>query len=149
MRVQVLLQVEVGQLLIGLHAQKSAQLGIRVDVVLVLQVVLLHVVVHRLRDLRAGEERVLGLAQERQELLRHLRGDLEDAGLARGRIHALREGRAARAPHDGKDRTRQQQGDDEFEDRHCGQMGTTANAGKGAALPAPIPPGRNPAWTGA
>ena len=78
MLVEVALEVEVRQLLALRHAQQLLQRGIRLDVVLVLQVVLLDVVVHRLRDLRAGHQRALGLAEERAQLLRDLRRALED-----------------------------------------------------------------------
>jgi len=76
--VEVALEVEVGQLLALRDAEELLERGIRLDVVLVLQVVLLDVVIHRLRDLRAGHQGALGLRQERAQLLRDLRGALED-----------------------------------------------------------------------
>jgi len=76
--VEVALEVEVGELLALRDAEKLLERGIRLDVVLVLQVVLLDVVVHRLRDLRAGHQGALRLREERAQLLRDLRGALED-----------------------------------------------------------------------
>jgi len=76
--VEVALEVEVGQLLALRDAEELLERGIRLDVVLVLQVVLLDVVVHRLRDLRAGHQGALRLREEVAELLRDLRGALED-----------------------------------------------------------------------
>ena len=78
MLVEVALEVEVGQLLALRDAEELLERGIRLDVVLILQVVLLDVVVHRLRDLRAGHQGALGLREEVAELLRDLRGALED-----------------------------------------------------------------------
>jgi hypothetical protein len=76
--VEVALEVEVRQLLALRHAEELLERGIRLDVVLVLEALLLDVVVDRLRDLRAGHQRALGLAEEVAELLRDLRGALED-----------------------------------------------------------------------
>jgi len=80
--VEVALEVEVRQLLALRYTQQLLEGGIRLDVVLVLQVLLLDVVVDRLRDLRAGHQGTLGLAEERAELLRDLRGALEDGRCA-------------------------------------------------------------------
>ena len=78
MRVQVLLQVEVGQLLLRLHAQQCTQLGIRVDVVLVLQVLLLHVGGHKLGDIGAALLASSGAAKEGAQLRGDVSGNLKD-----------------------------------------------------------------------
>lgn len=78
MRVQVLLQVEVRQLLLRLHVQQGTQLGIRVDVVLVLQVLVLHVGGHELGDVGAALLATSGAAQEGAQLGGDVRGNLED-----------------------------------------------------------------------
>ncbi len=80
MLVEVALEVEVGQLLALRHAEELLERRIRLDVVLVLQALLLHVVVHRLGDLGARHLRALGLAKERAQLLRDLGRALEDRG---------------------------------------------------------------------
>ena len=54
MYVQVLLEVEVRELVLLLEVQERQQLGIAVDVMLVLQVVLLHVARDVLRDVGAA-----------------------------------------------------------------------------------------------
>ena len=92
--VQVLLQVEVGQLLVGLHVQQAAQLGIRVDVVLVLQVLLLHVGRHELGDVGAALLAASGAAQEGAQLGGDVRGDLEDGHTGRLGLLALHGGLA-------------------------------------------------------
>ena len=78
MLVEVALEVEVGQLLALRHAQQLLERGIRLDVVLVLQVLLLDVVVHRLRDLRARHQRAVALAEEVAEVVGDRRRALED-----------------------------------------------------------------------
>ena len=78
--VEVLLEVEVRQGLTLADGEELLERGIGLDVVLVLEALLLNIVVHRLRDLRAREKRLLGLAEEGKELLRDLRGALEDRG---------------------------------------------------------------------
>ena len=92
--VQVLLQVEVGQLLLGLHVQQAAQLGIRVDVVLVLQVLLLHIGRHELGDVGAALLAASGAAQEGAQLGGDVRGDLEDGHTGRLGLLALHGGLA-------------------------------------------------------
>jgi len=77
--VQVALEVEVRQRLALANGQQRLQGRIRLDVVLVLQVLLLHVVVHTLGHLRAAHQGTVGLAQELAELIRHLGGALKDA----------------------------------------------------------------------
>jgi len=76
--VEVALEVEVRQLLALRDAEELLERGIRLDVVLVLQVLLLDVVVHRLRDLRAAHQGALALAEEVAQLLGNLRRALED-----------------------------------------------------------------------
>ena len=87
--VQVALQVEVRQLVRLGHLEELAQGGIGGDVVLVLQVVLLDVVVNLLRHVGAGDERARGVLQELAQLIRHLRGDLEDGRTTLGRLLTL------------------------------------------------------------
>ena len=89
MAVQVALQVEVGQLVRLGHLEELAQGGIGGDVVLVLQVVLLDVVVNLLRHVGARDERARGVLQELAQLVRHLRGDLEDGRTTLGRLLTL------------------------------------------------------------
>ena len=83
MTVEVTLEVEVGQLLRLRHLQELAERAIRRDVVLVLQVLLLDVVVDLLCDVGAADQGALGVTEEHAELVRHLRGDLEDARATR------------------------------------------------------------------
>ena len=79
MAVQVALKVEVRQGLALANGQQGLQGGIGLDVVLVLQVLLLHVVVHALGHLRAAHQSPVRLTQELAELIRHLGGALKDA----------------------------------------------------------------------
>ena len=78
MTVEEALEVEVRQLLLDRDGEELAERGIRLDVVLVLQVLLLDIVVHALRDLRAAHERAIRLAEELAQLIRHLHRALED-----------------------------------------------------------------------
>ena len=78
--VEVLLEVEVREGLTLTDGEELLERGIGLDVVLVLEALLLHVAVDRLRDLRARHERRNGLAKEEAELIRDLRGALEDGG---------------------------------------------------------------------
>ena len=87
--VEVALEVEIRERLTLADRQQLLERRVRLDVVLVLQALLLHVVVHRLRDLRAAHERRRRLAKEEAELVRDLRGALEDAGHARLGVRAL------------------------------------------------------------
>ena len=79
MAVQVALEVEVRQGLALADGQQRLQGRIRLDIVLVLQVLLLHVVVDALRHLAAAHESAIGLAKELAQLIRHLGGALKDA----------------------------------------------------------------------
>ena len=83
MTVEVTLEVEVGQLVRLRHLEELAEGGIRRDVVLVLEVLLLHVVVDLLRDVGAADQRARGVTEELVQLIRDLRGDLEDARATR------------------------------------------------------------------
>jgi len=76
--VEEALEVEVRQVLRLRDGEQLAERGIGLDVVLLLEVLLLDVVVHALRDLRAAHQRAVGLAEELAELIRHLDGALED-----------------------------------------------------------------------
>ena len=78
--VEVALEVEVRELLALRDAEELLERGIRLDVVLVLEAVVLHVDVHRLRNLRARHQGAVALAEEVAELIRDLRGALEDRG---------------------------------------------------------------------
>ena len=82
--VEVALEIEVGEGLINTDGEQSTERSIRLDVVLVLQVVGLHVVVHRLGDLGAAHQGAGGAAEERQQFLRHLSRALKDR---RGALH--------------------------------------------------------------
>jgi len=95
--VEVLLEVEVRQLLIRLHGQEGAELGIRVDVVLVLQVLLLHVGRHELRDVGAALLAASGAAEEGAQLGGDVRGDLEDRHAGRLGLLTLHGGLALAA----------------------------------------------------
>jgi len=81
--VEVTLEVEVGQLLRLRHLEELAERAIRRDVMLVLQILLLDVVVDLLGHVGAADQGALGVAEEHAELIRHLRGDLEDARATR------------------------------------------------------------------
>ena len=83
MTVEVTLEVEVGELVRLRHLEELAEGGIRRDVVLVLEVLLLHVVVDLLRDVGAADQRARGVTEELVQLIRDLRGDLEDARATR------------------------------------------------------------------
>jgi len=89
--VEVALEVEVREVVRIREAEQLLERGIRLDVVLVLQVLLLHVVVDLARHVGAGDQRALRLAEEDAELIRDLRGDLEDGRTTRlGALLALR-----------------------------------------------------------
>ncbi len=85
--VQVLLEVEVRQLLALLQGQKAAQLGVRLDVmaVLDLQAVRLDVLADQLGHVGAALLAARGAAQERAQRGGDVGGDLEHAGLALAR----------------------------------------------------------------
>ena len=90
MGVEVALEVEVREVVRIRQAQQLLERGIRLDVVLVLQVLLLHVVVDLLRDVGAADQRARGVTEELVQLIRDLRGDLEDARATRlGTLLAL------------------------------------------------------------
>ncbi len=89
MLVEVALEIEVGQLLTLRDAEELLERGIGLDVVLVLEALLLHVVVDGLGDLRAGHLGALGLAEEVAELIGNLGGALKDGGGALDLIAVL------------------------------------------------------------
>jgi len=76
--VEVALEVEVREVVRIREAEELLERGIRLDVVLVLEVLLLHVVVDLTRHVGAGDEGALRLAEEHAKLISDLRGDLED-----------------------------------------------------------------------
>jgi hypothetical protein len=90
--VQVALEIEVGQLVLRLQVQQLAQLGVRGDIMLVLQVVLLHVGRDGLRHVGAALQAARGAAQERAQLVGQRRGHQEDARLRRLALRTLRGG---------------------------------------------------------
>jgi len=96
-RVEVLLEVEVGQLVLRLEAEESQELRIRVDVALVHQVVLLDVARDELRDVRAALRGAGRAAEERAERRRDRRRHLEEADARRLALLALRRRLAATA----------------------------------------------------
>lgn len=87
---QELLQVQDGQHVALIQGQQLAQRGIRLDGLLVHQVVVARILHHTLGHRRPAHLRVLGLAQERAQLSRDLHGLGEDAGLGLGTLHDLR-----------------------------------------------------------
>ena len=89
MLVGVALEVEVGQALRVRNAQQLLERGIRLDVVLVLEALLLDVRRDRLRDVGAAHLAALRLAEEDAEVIAQLRGDLEDAEAGRLRRAVL------------------------------------------------------------
>ena len=80
--VQVALEVEVGQQLTILDSQEALELGIRGDIVLVLEVVLLDVGGDGLGHIGPGLLGAIGQAQEGAQLGRKASGHLKDGGLA-------------------------------------------------------------------
>jgi hypothetical protein len=88
--VQVALEVEVRQRLTILHTQQTLQLGIRRDVVLVLQVVVLDVLGDRTRHIGAALLAAGGHTQEAAQLRAQRSGRLEDGRLAGSTIGGLR-----------------------------------------------------------
>jgi len=86
--VEVALEVEVRQALRVRNAEQLLERGIRLDVVLVLEALLLDVGRHRLGDVGAAHLAALGLAEEDTEVIAELGGDLEDAeaGRLRGTV---------------------------------------------------------------
>ena len=79
--VQVTLQVEVRQHVALRHAQKTLQLAVRLDGVLLLQILLLHVGSDGLRDVGAALLGAIAHTQERAQVVRQSRGDLKDRRL--------------------------------------------------------------------
>ena len=81
--VEVALEVEVGEALRVRNAEELLERGIRLDVVLVLETLLLDVGRHGLGDIGAAHLAALGLAEEDAEVIAELGGDLEDAEAGR------------------------------------------------------------------
>ena len=90
MAAQVLLQVEDGQHIALVQGQQLAQRRIRLDGLLVHQVVGARILHHALGHRRPAHLRVLRLAQEGAQLSRDLHRLGEDAGLGLGTLHGLR-----------------------------------------------------------
>jgi hypothetical protein len=78
---EVALEVEDSHLLTIADLEKAAKRGIRVDVLLVVERVLLHVVHDATGHIGAAELRALGLAKEYAEVVRDLLGLRENGGL--------------------------------------------------------------------
>ena len=76
--VEVALEVEVGERLIYTNGEENTERRIRLDVVLVLEVMGLDVVIHRLGNLRAAHEGARWATEEREEFLSDLSRALED-----------------------------------------------------------------------
>jgi len=87
--VEILLEIEVGELLSLRDLEELAERTIRLDVVLDLEVVGLDIVVELLGDVGAGDQGALGLAEEHAELIGDLGGDLKDGRATLGRLLAL------------------------------------------------------------
>ena len=96
-RVEVLLEVEVRQLVALLEAEQREQLGIGVDVTLVHQVVLLDVARDELRDVGAALQGARRAAEEGAQRRRDARRHLEEADARRLALLALRRRLAAAA----------------------------------------------------
>jgi len=80
--VEVALEVEVGERLTILHAEETLELGIRRDVVLVLEIVVLDVGRDGLGDIGAALLGALGHTEEAAEVIGERGRELEDRGLA-------------------------------------------------------------------
>jgi len=86
---EVALEVEDGDLLRLRYGKKLAESGVREDVLLVVETVLLDVVHDATGDIRAAHLRALGLAKEDAERIRNLLGLREDRGLLGDRVTRL------------------------------------------------------------
>ena len=95
--VEVALEVEVGETLSIRNAEELLERGIRLDVVLVLEALLLDVGRDGLGDIGAAHLAALGLAEEDTEVIAELRGNLEDAEAGRLRNTVLIELRGGAA----------------------------------------------------
>ena len=87
--VEVALEVEVGEALRVSNAKELLERGIRLDVVLVLEALLLDVGGDRLGDIGAAHLAALRLAEEDAEVIAELGGNLEDAEAGRLRNTVL------------------------------------------------------------
>lgn len=83
MTVEVTLEVEVRELVRLRYLEELAERSIRLDVVLLLEALLLDVVVDLLRHIRTADQRAIRVTEELVELIRDLRGDLEDGRATR------------------------------------------------------------------
>ena len=77
-RLEVALEIEDGDLLRLCNGKELTKRRVRVDVLLVVELVRLDVVHDATRYIRAGHERTLGLAKEDAERIRNLLGLRED-----------------------------------------------------------------------
>ena len=95
--VEVALEVEVREALRVSNAKELLERGIRLDVVLVLEALLLDVGGDRLGHIGAAHLAALGLAEEDAEVIAELGGNLEDAEAGRLRNTVLIELRGGAA----------------------------------------------------
>ena len=95
--VEVALEVEVREALRVSNAKELLERGIRLDVVLVLEALLLDVGGDRLGDIGAAHLAALRLAEEDAEVIAELGGNLEDAEAGRLRNTVLIELRGGAA----------------------------------------------------
>ena len=97
MVLEVALKVEDSHLLGLRHLEELAKSSVRVDVLLVVEAVLLHVVHHATSHVRAADLGALGLAKEHAEVIRNLLGLREDRGLLGKGVARLIKGRGPSA----------------------------------------------------
>jgi hypothetical protein len=76
--VEILLEVEVGELLSFRNLEELAERSVRLDVMLDFEVVGLYIVVEFLGDIGAGDEGACRLTEEAAEFIRNLGRDFED-----------------------------------------------------------------------
>jgi hypothetical protein len=88
--VEVLLEIEVRELFRLRHLEELAKRSIRLDVVLVLQVLFLDIGVELLGHIGAGDEGASRVTEETAELIRNLGGDFEDGKATLDRLAVLR-----------------------------------------------------------
>lgn len=82
MTIEVALEIEVGQDITLCHTEKSLKLSVRLDGVLLLEVLLLHVGGDGLGDVGAALLGATGATEERAELIGERSRKLEDGRLA-------------------------------------------------------------------
>ena len=88
--VEVLLEIEVGELVSFRDLEELAESSVRLDVMLDLEVVGLDIVVEFLGHIGAGDEGACRLAEEAAEFIRNLGGDFEDGRTTLGTFFTFR-----------------------------------------------------------